>query len=250
MKISRLLKEMQRRHVHLAVVVDEFGGTSGIVTLEDVLEEIVGEIQDEGDAEAAPIKARRRGGLAGRRGGAAPRPGGLPERRGRAAAGGRPAAAEAQGRRASRAEVHFPEEGDYGTLGGFVTATAGRVPPVGAAIGWEGFTFTVRGGDERRLTRVEIARRAPEAGPGRCRGRRPRGVMSAPTRRPAPPASRSVEAAAPSRRGHRRRRGPTSARSPAGRAGRRWWPTWARSPSGPASSSAGSTGRGPPRSTR
>ena len=57
MKISRLLKEMQRRHVHLAIVVDEFGGTSGIVTLEDVLEEIVGEIQDEGDAEAAPVKA-------------------------------------------------------------------------------------------------------------------------------------------------------------------------------------------------
>jgi putative hemolysin len=57
MKISRLLKEMQRRHVHLAIVVDEFGGTSGIVTLEDVLEEIVGEIQDEADAEAAPVKA-------------------------------------------------------------------------------------------------------------------------------------------------------------------------------------------------
>jgi CBS domain containing-hemolysin-like protein len=160
MKISRLLKEMQRRHVHLAVVVDEFGGTSGIVTLEDVLEEIVGEIQDEADAEAAPIKTVGEGvwladaavplhDLQAFLNGVAP-----------------PVQAEAATDAeddAARSEVRFPEEGDYGTLGGFVTATAGRVPPVGAAIDWEGFTFTVRGGDERRLTRVEIARRAPES---------------------------------------------------------------------------------------
>jgi putative hemolysin len=47
-----------------------------------------------------------------------------------------------------------------------VTATAGRVPPVGAAIAWEGLTFTVRGGDERRVTRVEIARRPAAAAEG------------------------------------------------------------------------------------
>jgi CBS domain containing-hemolysin-like protein len=61
--------------------------------------------------------------------------------------------------------VRFPDEGDYETLGGFVTATAGRVPPVGAHVDQDGFRFTVRGADERRVTRVEIARRQPEAVP-------------------------------------------------------------------------------------
>jgi len=155
MKISRLLKEMQRRHVHLAVVVDEFGGTSGIVTLEDVLEEIVGEIQDEADAEAAPVKALGEGiWLADA---AVP----LHDLEEYLNAQRPPAGEDGEGARPP--EVRFPEEGDYGTLGGFVTATAGRVPPVGAALDWEGLTFTVRGGDERRVTRVEIGRRPQEA---------------------------------------------------------------------------------------
>ncbi|MEI7703615.1 MAG: hemolysin family protein [Deltaproteobacteria bacterium] len=148
MKVSRLLKEMQRRKTHLAVVVDEFGGTSGVVTLEDVLEEIVGEIQDEGDAEAAPVKTVEPGvwmadatvplreleEFLDRETGAEP--------------GG-------------RGTLRFPDEGDYETLGGFVTASTGRVPAVGAHVDLEGFRFTVRGADERRVTRVEIARREP-----------------------------------------------------------------------------------------
>jgi CBS domain containing-hemolysin-like protein len=148
MKISRLLKEMQRRKTHIAVVVDEFGGTSGLVTLEDVIEEIVGEIQDEADAESAPVKSLGEGLwladaavplhdleeiLNARPGGEGASPG---------------------------AEVRFPEEGDYETLGGFVTATAGRVPAVGAQFRWDGLTFTVRAGDERRVSKVEIARSA------------------------------------------------------------------------------------------
>ncbi|MCM2333902.1 MAG: hemolysin family protein, partial [Anaeromyxobacteraceae bacterium] len=155
MKISRLLKEMQRRHVHLAVVVDEFGGTSGIVTLEDVLEEIVGEIQDEADAESAPVKAVGEGvWLADA---AVP----LHDLEEYLNAQRPPPSEDGEGDRPP--EVRFPEEGDYGTLGGFVTAAAGRVPPVGAALDWEGLTFTVRGGDERRVTRVEIGRRPAEA---------------------------------------------------------------------------------------
>jgi putative hemolysin len=159
MKISRLLKEMQRRHVHLAIVVDEFGGTSGIVTLEDVLEEIVGEIQDEGDAEAAPVKLVGEGVWLAE----ATIPLHDLEEYLNGQAATAPADA-ADGPRAAPAEVRFPEEGDYETLGGFVTATAGRVPPVGSVIDWDGLAFTVRGGDERRVTRVEIARREPLAG--------------------------------------------------------------------------------------
>jgi magnesium and cobalt exporter, CNNM family len=158
MKISRLLKEMQRRRTHLAIVVDEYGGTSGLVTLEDVIEEIVGEIQDEADAETAQVKAIAAGvWLAD----AAVSLHDLEAFLTDAAAP--PAAGE------DRApQIRFPEEGDYETLGGFVTATAGRVPPVGATLVWDGLTFTVRAGDERRVTRVEIARAAPaaESAPG------------------------------------------------------------------------------------
>ncbi len=148
MKVSRLLKEMQRRKTHLAVVVDEFGGTSGVVTLEDVLEEIVGEIQDEGDAESAQVKTvgagvwmadaavplRELEEFLDRETGVEP---------------------------GERGALRFPDEGDYETLGGFVTATAGRVPTVGAHVDLDGFRFTVRGADDRRVTRVEIARPDP-----------------------------------------------------------------------------------------
>ncbi len=159
MKISRLLKEMQRRRTHLAIVVDEFGGTSGLVTLEDCIEEIVGEIQDEADVESAPVKAVSPGvWLAD---GAVP----LHELEG--ILNERPEGVEGAEPSPPPPEVRFPDQGDYETLGGFVTARAGRVPPVGSLVVWDGLTFTVRAGDERRVAKVEIARRAdvPEHAP-------------------------------------------------------------------------------------
>ena len=147
MKISRLLKEMQKRKTHLAVVVDEFGGTSGLVTLEDVIEEIVGEIQDEADVEPVPVREVSPGVYLA--------DAGVPLRELQEFLNER---ADGAGDDPDRL-VKFPEEGDYETLGGFVTATAGRVPPVGSLLAWDGLTFTVRGGDERRVTRVEITRR-------------------------------------------------------------------------------------------
>jgi CBS domain containing-hemolysin-like protein len=161
MKISRLLKEMQKRKTHMAIVVDEFGGTSGLVTLEDVIEEIVGEIQDEGDVEAAPVRELSPGVyLADAAVPLRELEEWLNERASGAAADALADAAEADGAH----RVRFPDEGDYETLGGFVTATAGRVPPVGSLVAWDGLTFTVRAGDERRVLRVEIARRDPAAG--------------------------------------------------------------------------------------
>jgi CBS domain containing-hemolysin-like protein len=140
MKISRLLKEFQKRKMHLALVVDEFGGTSGIVTLEDVVEEIVGEIQDEHDVEEKPIKQI------------------APNRYLADASLNLRELEDLLG-------VAFPEEGDYETLGGFLTATAGKVPPPGALVAWNGLSFIVRAGDERRVLKVEIHGKAPEEAP-------------------------------------------------------------------------------------
>jgi len=137
MKVSRLLAEMQRRKTHIAIVVDEFGGTSGIVTLEDVVEEIVGEIHDESDVEEKKLRVQSDGVIV---------------------ADGAVSLREVE----EHLGVDFPEEGDYETLGGFLTATAGRVPPSGSLVVWGGLTFTVKAADERRVLKVEVARKPAE----------------------------------------------------------------------------------------
>ncbi|MFH1807702.1 MAG: hemolysin family protein [Pseudomonadota bacterium] len=131
MSIADLLKEFQRRKTHLAVVVDEYGGTAGIVTLEDILEEIVGEIQDEYDVDEAQFKV-------------------LPG--GKMVADGRISVYDL----GEKLGVEFPESDLYETLGGFLTVRAGRLPQTGTRVHWNGYDFVIKEADERRIRRVEI----------------------------------------------------------------------------------------------
>ena len=133
-KIDELLAELRREHVHMAVVLDEYGGTEGLVTIEDILEEIVGEIRDEHDREPpeiqplSPTEALVDAGAA------------IDD------------VSEALG-------VRIPE-GDYHTIGGFVFAQTGKVPEVGERILGDGFELVVEACDGQRIKSVRLIRRA------------------------------------------------------------------------------------------
>jgi putative hemolysin len=132
--VDQLLREMQKRHMHMAVVVDEYGGVMGICTLEDVLEEIVGEIGDEFEVEE-----------------------------------GRGVEAHADGTFTVRGDVPVtefnrlagatvPEEGQYETVGGFLNALAGAIPVSGDRFFHRGWLFTVSEATPRRVLKVRAAR--------------------------------------------------------------------------------------------
>ncbi len=137
-KIGQLLREMQSRRFHLAVVVDEFGGTSGIVTLEDILEEIVGEIQDEHDTEEPTIQRLAKDHYL----------------------------VDASVSVYDLGEVigvELEADGDFDSVGGMIVDVAGRVPLPGESVETHGFAFLVKEADERHVTRVEVSRRPPAA---------------------------------------------------------------------------------------
>ncbi len=130
--LNRQLRDFQRSASHLVVVVDEFGGTSGIVTLEDVMEQIVGEIRDEYDTdEIAPVQRLPEGGWA--------------------VQGGVPLAD-------LEAELghNFARE-DVSTVGGLVLTLFGRVPRPGETLELDGFRLTVDQVVRRRIRRVTLA---------------------------------------------------------------------------------------------
>ncbi len=129
------LSEMRRENQHLAIVVDEYGGTDGIVSLEDLIEEVIGEIYDEYDEEVADADDRPDG----------------------------PHEVDGLLNLDDFAEVtglRLPE-GPYETVAGYVLAELGRIPVVGDAVEAAGRTLTVTGLDGRRIARISVTR-APE----------------------------------------------------------------------------------------
>jgi len=141
-RLNALLKEFRDSHSHMAIVVDEYGGVSGLLTIEDVLEEIVGEIDDEHDPEEAESI--------------------LPDKD----VDGRPCFAV---RALTRVEdfneffgCEISEEEDFDTIGGLVMHELGRLPRLGEKLGYGGFEFRVVRADRRRIDTLQVIRLAQD----------------------------------------------------------------------------------------
>ncbi len=134
-RVAELLPEMQKQKTHMAIVVDEHGGTAGLVTLEDLIEELVGEIVDEYDVEEPPIE---------------PLPGGDVR------VNARMPIDELN----DLLEAEFPE-GDYDTVGGLVYFLLGHVPAEGETVDYDGRRLRAERVQGRRIGRVHISRLEP-----------------------------------------------------------------------------------------
>ena len=140
-RVDELLREMQQGKTHMAIVVDEYGGTAGLITMEDLVEEIVGEIQDEYDTEESLVEP-----------------------------------VEMDGQQAFRVDGRVsmddlrdlfdlpdeeePDEDAYDTVGGFIINRVGRIPLPGAEIPFRDVTLTVEAADPRRVAKVLASRPA------------------------------------------------------------------------------------------
>ncbi len=129
-KISHMLKVMQRGRTHIAIVLNEYGGVAGIVTLEDLIEELVGEIKDEYDEES-PVQRVRGGALI----------------------------ADASISIRDLKEDHkidLPDSGDYETLGGFILAELQKIPRGGETVDVSPYRLTIVNMDGKRVAKVKI----------------------------------------------------------------------------------------------
>lgn len=134
-EVSTILREMRHRRLHMAIVLDEYGGTAGLVTLEDILELLVGDIQDELDEEEQ-VQDLGDGRL-------------LVD------------AALSVDELATRLGVSFPEGDGFVSVGGLVMEQLGKVPAAGTSLRVGGVELVVRDADERRVRRIEVVPPSP-----------------------------------------------------------------------------------------
>ncbi|MGE5815252.1 MAG: transporter associated domain-containing protein, partial [Acidobacteriota bacterium] len=135
-RVAELLKEFQRGQVQIAIVVDEYGGTAGLVTLEDLLEELVGEIRDEYDVESEPVVEEGDGVFTF-------------------------SAKVSVEEMAQRLGIQIEPQG-FETVGGYVLTHLGRVPATGETFDIDGVAVEVLEAERRRIHKVRM-RRLPQA---------------------------------------------------------------------------------------
>jgi CBS domain containing-hemolysin-like protein len=144
MRVLDLLLEMRKTRIHMALVVDEYGGIDGLVTIEDLVEEIVGEIEDEHDVDEGPRL--------------------VPQADGTMIADARLPIAEFEKQVGPIMTSAERESAAMDTIGGLLTARVGRVPSRGEVVSDDGYEFEILEADPRRLKRLRVRRRqdAPE----------------------------------------------------------------------------------------
>jgi putative hemolysin len=130
-KVGQLLKELQKRRIHMAMVIDEHGTVTGLVTLEDLIEEIVGEIQDEYDWEERPVERLKDGSLV---------------------VEGTVSAADLR----EKYEIPIPESAEFQTVAGFMLEQLGSVPKGGEVVALGDYRLTVVDVERNRISKVKV----------------------------------------------------------------------------------------------
>ena len=141
-KVSHLLQEFRTKKMHMAIVVDEYGGTEGVVTIEDILEEIVGEIADEYDVGDETLFTAQPGS-------------------GNWIVDARMSIFDAE----DTLGIHIPQEGDYDTIGGYIYHKAGAIPPKGYLLPHEEFDLEILSSSERSIEKVRVSPKHPKKVP-------------------------------------------------------------------------------------
>ncbi|MBN1626134.1 MAG: HlyC/CorC family transporter [Deltaproteobacteria bacterium] len=134
--INKLLKDLKSKKTHIAVVTDEYGGTAGIITIEDILEEIVGEIMDEHDHDPPLLTVIDKSAVI--------------------------VDARLEIKKIEEYfDIDFPE-GEYESIGGFIIHTLGRIPKSGEKVSYEDLEILTESADDRRINKIRVIRKTAE----------------------------------------------------------------------------------------